>query len=141
MRANSLTDAQRQYFSELVSEGEILSPVEFQRRMGWSAEDVKLAELARRVFALESDNVKAYPAFYSDPRYAREQLEAITVALGDLSGGSKWVFFTTPKGSLATPGRVTKDGREQGTPRTPLQALAQGDFELTRRSALAYAER
>ena len=109
--------------------------------MGWSAEDVTLAELARRVFALESDNAKAYPAFYSDPRYAREQLEAITIALGDLPGGSKWVFFTTPKGSLAAPGAWTKDGREDGTARTPLQALAQGDFELTKRTALAYAER
>ena len=57
MRAHSLTDAQRQRFSQLVSEGEILSPVEFQRRMGWSAEDVTLAELARRVFALESDTI------------------------------------------------------------------------------------
>ena len=141
MRANSLTDAQRQYFSELVSEGEILSPVEFQRRMGWSAEDVKLAELARRVFALESDNGKAYPAFYSDPRYALEQLEAITTALGSLPGGSKWIFFTTPKGSLATPGRLTKNGRAQGTARTPLQALAQGDFEQTRHTAVAHSER
>ena len=141
MRAHSLTDAQRQRFSQLVSEGEILSPVEFQRRMGWSAEDVTLAELARRVFALESDNAKAYPAFYSDPRYAREQLEAITIALGDLPGGSKWVFFTTPKGSLAAPGAWTKDGQEDGTARTPLQALAQGDFELTKRTTLAYAER
>src|SRR4051812_17297363 len=141
MRDNSPTDAQAQRFSQLLSAGAILSAAEFERRMGWSAHDVTLAERARRVFALESDNAKAYPAFYSDPRYAREQLEAITMALGDLPGGSKWVFFTTPKGSLARPGRVTKDGQEGGTARTPLQALAHGDFEHTKRTALAYAER
>ena len=124
-----------------MSEGAILSAAEFERRMGWSAEDVMQAERARRVFALESDNGKAYPAFYSDPRYAREQLEAITMALGNLPGGSKWVFFTTPKVSLATPGKLTKDGRGQGSARTPLQALAHGDFEHTRRTAIAYAER
>ena len=105
MRADSLTDAQRQRFSQLVSEGEILSPVEFQRRMGWSAEDVTLAELARRVFALESDNAKAYPAFYSDPRYAREQLEAITIALGDLPGVAKDPFGVVKKTHLLPPER------------------------------------
>ena len=141
MRDKSPTDAHAQRFSQLLSEGAILSTAEFERRMGWSAEEVTQAELARRVFALESDSGRAYPAFYSDPRYAREQLEAITMALGNLPGGSKWVFFTTPKGSLATLGRMTKNGRGQGTARTPLQALAHGDFDRTKRTAVAYAER
>ena len=141
MRGSSATDAQAHHFSQLLSEGAILSAAEFERRMGWSAEDVMQAERARRVFALESDNGKAYPAFYSDPRYALEQLEAITTALGSLPGGSKWIFFTTPKRSLATPGRLTKNGRAQGTARTPLQALAQCDFEQARHTAVAHSER
>jgi hypothetical protein len=63
MRDKSHTNAQTERLSELLSEGAMLSPAEFQRRMGWSAEDVAQAELSRRVFALESDNGKAYPAF------------------------------------------------------------------------------
>ena len=128
-------------FAELLSGGAILSSAEFQRRMGWSADDVTRAELERRIFSLESGSVRAYPAFYTDQTYAREQLEAITIALADLPGGSKWIFFTLPKGSLATPGGPTEDEREEGNARTPLEALSHGDFEAVMVAAAGYYER
>jgi hypothetical protein len=81
------------------------------------------------------------PAFYTESTYAREQLEAITVALGGLPGGSKWIFFTLPKGSLATPGGLAEDEREEGTARTPVEALSPGDFERTMRAAVGHVER
>ena len=93
-------------FAELLSGGAILSSAEFQRRMGWSADDVTRAELERRIFSLESGSVRAYPAFYTDQTYAREQLEAITIALADLPGGSKWIFFHAAEGLLGDAGRA-----------------------------------
>jgi hypothetical protein len=61
------------------------------------------------------------------------ELDAVYAALGDLTPSAKRLFFTMPKGSLA---RLA-----DGIPRTPLEALAAGDFESVLRTARSFAER
>ncbi len=124
-----------------MSDGSLLDSAEFQRRAGVTRQALSKAVLARRVFYLEHAGQRGYPSFYMDPAYERSQLEAVTKLLGDLSGGAKWVFFNTPRGSLATAGRL-QDGvsTESGVPRTPLQALKAGELARVRAAAIAVAE-
>ena len=137
-------EVQATFDSEL-AKGELLESSHFQERAGWTRQALSKAVLAGRLFYLEVAGVRAYPAFYLDLRYNRKDVEAVTKLLGDLSGGSKWLFFTTPKGSLARP----KSGSRTGTgsasrvaaPRTPLQALEDGDVELVKRFAAGHAHR
>jgi hypothetical protein len=82
---------------------------------------------AHRVFCLTIDGERLYPAFYADRRFSRRQLGAITRVLASVPEGGKWLFFTTPKGSL---GSVT-----------PLQALLDGRFAEVRETAKGCAER
>ena len=72
-----------------------------------------------------------FPA--KDGPYRREDLERVIARLGALSGGSKYLFLTLPKGSLARP--------DTGTPRTPLEALKDGNFDAVMRTAHGYSER
>ena len=111
----------------LLASGELVDGAEFYERTGWTQRELDSAVLDGRVFCLEVGGVGAYPTFYTDPRYNREHVEAVTQLLGDISGGSKWLFFTTPKGSLAA--------------RTPLAALVNGDLDRVKRAATGYAQR
>jgi hypothetical protein len=62
------------------------------------------------------------------------QIAAInTGVLGAIPPASQRLFWDYPKGSLALP--------ETGLPRSPLEALEQGDFERVWRCAEGYAER
>lgn len=94
---------------------------------GWSAVALRKACFEKRVFAVEMQGKLYFPSFYLDARYYRRQLESVCKVLGDLVGGSKLKFFTTPKGSLGG--------------RTALEALAGGDVALVRRAAEAFVER
>jgi hypothetical protein len=105
----------------------LLKAEEFARRRGWPVQSLAKACDAHRIFCLKPEGVAVYPAFFVDPRYKVRQLEAITKRLGDMTGGSKWLFFTNTKGSL---GGVT-----------PLQALLAGKYALVMRVAQAYFER
>lgn len=69
----------------------------------------------------------------TDGPYRREDLQRVIALLGDSSGGSKYLFLTLPKGSLAK--------QETGTPRTPLEALKDGDFDAVMRAAHGFSER
>lgn len=62
-----------------------------------------------------------------------EELARVMARLGAMSSGAKYLFFTVPKGSLAR--------AETGKPRTPLEALADGDFDEVMRAAHGYSER
>lgn len=119
-------------FDALLANGELLESSLFQDKLGWTRQALSKAVLAHRVFFIEVNGVRAYPTFYVDLRYNRKSVEAVTKLLGELSGGSKWLFFNTPKGSLATAG---------GVPRSPLQALEGGELALVMRTATSYAER
>ena len=148
-------------FDDLLATGELLESAEFQKRAGWTRQALSRAVLAGRIFYLEVGGVRAYPAFYFDLRYNRKDVESVTKLLDDISGGSKWLFFTTPKGSLANANLLAAEGlgatkaksrtkqlravngftTVPGVPRTPLRALEDGDVDLVKRSAKAYAER
>ena len=142
-------------FDAELASGLLLESAVFQQRAGWTRQALSKAVLARRIFFAEVGGVRAYPAFYLDSRYRRKDLEAITKLLGDLSGGSKWLFFTTPKGSLAVSksakslaGRTMPPAQPRadttpttGRPRTPLQALEDGDIEFVKRVASGHSAR
>lgn len=107
--------------------GQLLHPVDFQQRMGWSSRQaVWKAAQSQRVFYLLHQAERYFPAFYADPRYERKHLEAVTKVLGDLPGGSKLQFFLTRKASLGG--------------QTPLQALAAGRVAKVKDIAAAFAE-
>jgi len=130
-------------FEALLASGELLESSRFQEQAGWTRQALSKAVLAGRVFYLEVGAKRAYPAFYLDLRYNRKNLEAVTKLLGGLSGGSKWLFFTTPKASLA---RSDAEPRARRAPaasqaRTPLQAMEHGDLDRVKRTATGYAER
>jgi hypothetical protein len=107
--------------------GQLLHPVDFQQRMGWSSRQaVWKAVQSQRVFYLLHQAERYFPAFYADPHYERKHLEAVTKVLGDLPGGSKLQFFLTRKASLGG--------------QTPLQALATGRVAKVKDIAAAFAE-
>lgn len=130
-------------FETLRASGKLLESSRFQEQVGWTRQALSKAVLAGRVFHLEVGGVRAYPAFYLDLRYNRKDVEAVTKLLGDLSGGSKWLFFTTQKASLARSDAEPRVGRvlAASQARTPLQALEDGDLERVKRAATGYAER
>jgi hypothetical protein len=105
----------------------LLEAKPFAVQRGCHPESLPTLCAAHCIFAVVIDGVPLYPAFYVDPRFDRAELEAITKLLGDLSGGSKWQFFASAKGSL---GSVT-----------PLVALLLGRYDDVRATALAFAER
>ena len=105
----------------------LLSEQAFASLRGCTSEFLVKARDAHRIFCVTIDGVPQYPSFYADQRFNRRQLGAITKVLGDLTGGSKWLFFTRPKGSL---GSVT-----------PLDALLEGRFADVHATAQGYAER
>lgn len=96
----------------------------------WEAswQDLNGAIQAGRLFTVELDGVRYYPSFYAAPDLDRVQLERVLQAMQGLSGWTKWVFLTTPKGSLSD--------------LTPLEALKKpGMFEAVLSAAYGYAER
>ena len=112
---------------EMVGKGQLVEPVKFQELMGWKTRQaVWKAATDNRMFYMELQSERYFPAFYADPAYQRSHLEAVTKILGDLPGGSKLQFFLTRKGSL--------DGK------TPLEALAAGDLAKVKSVAMAFAE-
>lgn len=114
--------------SDLIDAEAVLDSAQFVKRMGWTArQSLSKAVTAKRLFYLGSGKRRFYPAFYADSRYDPDQLQVVTKLLGNLPGGAKWQFFTTPKESL---GRVT-----------PLEALEQGKLDLVTRAAAGFAER
>ena len=126
-------DTTRETFEALLAKGLLLDSAAFQERTGISRQAMSKAVTARRLFYVDLGARRGYPAFYADASLQRRQVEAVSKLLGDLPGGSKFLFFTTPKGSTAKP--------ESGQARTPLQALRDGDFERVKRAAVGYAQR
>ena len=81
-----------------------------------------------RVFWLDGPSgVQLYPSFFARPKSERIAFEKVSRALGNIPGGSKWQFFSTPKRSL---GGIT-----------PVEALDKGNVEQVITAAVAFAER
>ena len=111
----------------MIDKGQLVDPVKFQEIMGWKTRQaVWKAAADNRVFFMEHQAERYFPAFYADQAYQRMHLEAVTKILGDLPGGSKLQFFLTRKGSLGG--------------KTPLEALAAGGLAKVKDVASAFAE-
>jgi hypothetical protein len=123
---------------QLLASGDLLDATEFCKRAGLSLDQLQAAVTDGRLFYVEKDGLQGYPAFFLDTAVDRQLLEAVSRLLGPATGGTKWQFFVTPRGSLASPGK-TVDGvlTENGNPRTPLQAMRDGNVELVTRVAQA----
>jgi len=95
--------------------------------MGWaSLQTVHAARTEKSIVSMGLDRGNYFPAFFADLAYERKQLGAVTKTLGDLPGGAKMQFFLSRKGSLSG--------------KSPLEALAAGQFEKVMHGAAAYAE-
>ena len=105
-----------------------------------SATELQHAVEIRRIFHIQVDGVRAYPSFFLYRTLDRTALEERSALLGDITGGRKFRFFTTARGSLANPGAVVNGVLiEDGSPRTPLQTLRDGGISQVIRAASAYA--
>lgn len=111
-----------------IASKKLLPPGIFQEKLGISKQAISKAVKENRLFVVMGPSGENfYPAFFSEEKYDRRTLEKVSKTLGSLPGGSKWQFFTTPKGSL--------DGR------TPLEALATGKIDAVMVAASGFVER
>jgi hypothetical protein len=120
-------DKAGQAMQRLADEGQLVAPAAFAEGLNFSRQALSKALKARRVFYVDVQGRRHFPAFFLDPRFERRQLEDVCRALGELPGASKLQFFLTRKASL------------QGA--TPLEALAAGQFARVRVAAQGFAER
>ncbi len=95
-------------------------------RRGLCKQALNKAQSVNRVFSLDIEGQRYYPSFFLDPRYDRAKLEKVSKVLGDLPAASKLHFFMSRRGSLAG--------------KTPLEALAAGQFDKVMNSAQGFAE-
>ena len=105
---------------------ELLDSSNFTNRLDWTRQALNKALRANRVFFLEVRGDRYFPAFFTDPRHERRHLEAVSRLLGDVPGGGKWLFFTTPKGSLSG--------------LTPIQALDKGQLVAVKAAAERFSQ-
>ena len=116
-----------QAMQQLADDGQLVPAAVFAEGLHVTRQALSKALKARRVFYVDVQGRRHFPAFFLDHRYERRQLEDICRALGELPGASKLQFFLTRKASL------------QGA--TPLDALANGQFARVRVAAAGFAER
>ncbi len=109
------------------AKGELFDAETFMAKLGWTRAQLDHAVSKYRVFLLTSDDVEYVPSFFFDGRFCSYHVQLVSAALGTVSPGGKWQFFSTGKGSL---GGIT-----------PLVALARGQVRTVRRCAIACAER
>ena len=110
----------------MIREGSLVEPAEFASRLDWTRQALSKALMSHRVFYVEVRGARYFPSFFTEPRYERRHLEAVSKALGSLPGATKLWFMSSPKGSLAG--------------QTPLQALAKGKVAEAVRAAEGFAE-
>lgn len=112
---------------QALATGELVDEHSLVERLGWDARQLEAAIASRRIFFLECEGSRCFPAFFCDEVCDPRQVQSVSEALGTATAGGKWQFFSTPKGSLG------------GC--TPLKALARGQFRAVGDAALAFAER
>lgn len=112
----------------LIATGQLIGVDAFVGRLGCTRQALDDEIAARRIFFVEHDGSRYFPAFYAETeRYDRRRIEKVSEAMGNLSGGAKLLFFLTRRGSLAGA--------------TPLDALAAGMFAKVLDVAEAFADR
>jgi hypothetical protein len=129
--ADFMADLRRQEAAGIeidIATGRLLSSDELCRRLNLTKDALAFALVKSQIFTVTDSLSNLYfPAFFAEPeKYPLIALEKVCMALGDLSGNSKRVFFLSPLLSL--------DGR------TPLDALANGEIEAVTNVAVALSE-
>jgi hypothetical protein len=129
--ADFMADLRRQEAAGIeidIAAGRLVSSDELCRRLNLSKDALATALMKSQIFAVtDSLGNLHFPAFFGEPeKYPLVALEKVCMALGDLSGKSKRVFFLTPL--------LTLDGE------TPLDALAKGKIEAVTNAAAAFSE-
>lgn len=105
----------------------LVSEAEFATGSGRSADLMAEAVAAGELFFVAHGEQRLYPSFFFDSAYDKRELAAVTQLLGDLDGPTKWLFFTSGKGSLGG--------------MSPLTALRVGKFASVKPSAEGAATR
>lgn len=125
-QGSHLADTVKQSMRRLIASGQLLDHGTLAARGGMSLDALEQGVLERRFIRFQWDGRSWFPAFMLDESINQEQLGQVVALLGDLSAGSKFAFLTHRRGSLAT---------AQGIPRTPLEALGDGDLDKVMRAA------
>jgi hypothetical protein len=111
-----------------VERKELICEDDLRARLGVSLEWISDAVAANILFCIQGPSGEKYfPAFYSDAAYDRQSLGIVCKRLGNLPGASKYHFFTSKSTYLGT--------------KTPLEALAEGNFGKVLNAAAGFAER
>ncbi|WP_133062145.1 hypothetical protein [Paraburkholderia hospita] len=83
------------------AEGKLLELAQFHERSGLSRRAIHQQINSGSVFTVDGpEGVSYYPAFFADSKYDRAVVHRVARALKGLAGGSKWIFFTSPRLSL-----------------------------------------
>jgi hypothetical protein len=97
-----------------IEKGNLVSCSDLKRKLHVDDVYISRALAAGRLFAIaDSAGALHYPAFYADPAFDRDALEAVIQQLGDLPATVKFHFFISAKLRLRgrTPLQELKDGR------------------------------
>lgn len=98
------------------------------RQMGRSADRIAEAVAGGSLFFVVRDGQRYFPSFFiGRTRQERRHLTEVMRLPDSVDGLAKWLFFTTPKGSL---GAVT-----------PLDAMGGRRFAAVKRTAEGFAQR
>lgn len=113
--------------TQMLEQRDLLDPASFVERRGGTRQALSKALKSNRVFFVELNGERYFPSFFADERLERGKVEGVSKALGELPGASKLQFFMTRKASLAG--------------KTPLDALADGQYSRVHVAAQGFAER
>lgn len=128
--ANIMTRLRRESAAALqlrIESKELLPLSEFSEALKVSVQSIDDAVKDGRMFVVPGPGGdEFFPAFYADKGLNRDSLELVAEALGDVSGTSKYYFFTSQSTFLEA---------------TPLEALVQGRLEDVLTAAEGFRER
>jgi hypothetical protein len=113
--------------ARLVATAKLIHFSHFCAVIGFTPQRVRKDVAAQRIFSVDIDDEPYFPAFFLVEQIRRKDLAKVVQTLEDLTGWSKWNFFTTPNSALDD--------------LTPLQALFYGDKKQVLRAAAEFAER
>jgi hypothetical protein len=122
----TLREQANQHMRALIDQGELVDSAAFTAALGISRQALSQALAGQRVFYVEMAGTRYFPSVFFDPRYERQQVEAVCKALGPLPGGTKMQFLQTPHLGLGG--------------QSPLQALQKGRLAEVLRAAQAFLE-
>ncbi|MFM0221658.1 hypothetical protein [Paraburkholderia dipogonis] len=126
-RKNPSSTRRKPTQASLVAKARLLGESDFRAAMGITNQRLSKDVAARRLFSVDIDGEPYFPAFFLVKQVRKKDLANVVKALRDLTGWSKWEFFTTP---VRTLGELT-----------PLQALFYGDRKRVLRAAAEFAKR